>query len=448
MVSGPSADLALWLIVAATCTWLARMTHQHACEQTDVNNPVKTMLRLCYSDVPIVWNSNHLAGAGSVFPVQDGMAPLPLVGVLQQIARTLAKLLYTGGGTASDAQFNLLVGNNFVVMTGVVLFAFFLVLVLAHMLLGRESYLGLRDGQGRFLGRPVRSPDAIMVALSIGVLTCGMISWDLVSPALMATALVAWAMGRPLASGILTGVALGAGIVPLALVAAIIVLCLRAGRTDALLRYLVSTGIGLVAVLAVGIAMGGLAALRGYESLLVVNQGLGSIWWILAQFGIATSQTPMLAVLLVLVGGSVVVWLTLSAPVRPRLVEVACLFVLVAMVIAPTYSPQYVLWSLGLVALARPNWRDWLIFSAAEAIYWFMVWQFLQGNLRGDHGGLFYPGAILLRLGATAWIISRIVIDLRRPDADPVRVGGIDDPQGGVLDQAPDAGWMQPSGHR
>ena len=33
------------------------------------------------------------------------------------------------------------------------------------------------------------------------------------------------------------------------------------------------------------------------------------------------------------------------------------------------YSPQYVLWLLPLMILARPKWRDWLIFTAGELIY-------------------------------------------------------------------------------
>jgi uncharacterized membrane protein len=30
------------------------------------------------------------------------------------------------------------------------------------------------------------------------------------------------------------------------------------------------------------------------------------------------------------------------------------------------YSPQYVLWLLPLMILARPKWRDWLIFTAGS----------------------------------------------------------------------------------
>ena len=45
------------------------------------------------------------------------------------------------------------------------------------------------------------------------------------------------------------------------------------------------------------------------------------------------------------------------------------------------YSPQYVLWLLPLMILARPRWRDWLIFTAGELIYFVAIWWHLGGFL-------------------------------------------------------------------
>jgi uncharacterized membrane protein len=45
------------------------------------------------------------------------------------------------------------------------------------------------------------------------------------------------------------------------------------------------------------------------------------------------------------------------------------------------YSPQYVLWLLPLMILARPKWRDWLIFTAGELIYFVAIWWHLGGFL-------------------------------------------------------------------
>ena len=43
------------------------------------------------------------------------------------------------------------------------------------------------------------------------------------------------------------------------------------------------------------------------------------------------------------------------------------------------YSPQYVLWLLPLAVLARPRWRDLLIWQAGELFYFGAVWLFLGG---------------------------------------------------------------------
>ena len=58
------------------------------------------------------------------------------------------------------------------------------------------------------------------------------------------------------------------------------------------------------------------------------------------------------------------------------------------------YSPQYVLWLLPFVILARPRWRDWLIFTAGELIYFVAIWWHLGGSS---------PRATAPPTGSTGW---------------------------------------------
>ena len=58
------------------------------------------------------------------------------------------------------------------------------------------------------------------------------------------------------------------------------------------------------------------------------------------------------------------------------------------------YSPQYVLWLLPLAALARPRWRDLLIWQACEVFYFFAVWMHIAG---------FFVTRGRSRLGSTHW---------------------------------------------
>src|SRR5205085_1016810 len=60
--------------------------------------------------------------------------------------------------------------------------------------------------------------------------------------------------------------------------------------------------------------------------------------------------------LLLIAALGVVVWLGLAAPVRPRLAQLAFLCVLAFLLTTKVWSPQYSLWLVPLLALARPRW--------------------------------------------------------------------------------------------
>lgn len=442
-LSGLYGDPAGWVILAAFCTWALRMLHQRTCQQNRVDAPVKTMLRMCYSDQPIIWQTNQWGSGAPILTDATGLPQTPVVSALAALARAITARFVPVGPTTSGEQ-QLVAGNVFMVVTAVLLFCLFLAWTVAHMLMGRSSTLGrTRAADGRLLQPPARSQDALFIATSVGVLSTGLISWDLVAPALTALALLAWSLGRPLVSGVLTGLALGAGLAPLVLIVALVVLCVRAGTTETLARYataLVPTFL-LVLVLA---SVASIASTRKvYFGLLDPQVGYGSIWWILQQNGVPGTLIPGFSKLAIVASAIGVAMLSFHAPRRPRVAQVGALVMISAMFFAPTYSPQYVLWLLGWVALARPRLRDWAIFSATELLYFMAVWGHLQGNLRiGGGEDIGYPLAIVVRLAGLVYLAWLIVLDVLGHSDDPGRVPLVDDPQGGVLDGAPDAAWM------
>ena len=93
-------------------------------------------------------------------------------------------------------------------------------------------------------------------------------------------------------------------------------------------------------------------------------------------------------------------WLALAARRRPRLPQLCFLTLALFLVLNKVYSPQYVLWLLPFAVLARPRWRAFIVWQAAEIIYFLGIWMYLLGDPSGRSGkGLEFGGyAVALSL--------------------------------------------------
>lgn len=180
----------------------------------------------------------------------------------------------------------------------------------------------------------------------------------------------------------------------------------------------------------------------------------GSFWLIMAQNSsdpLTTDSVNTLATLLVVVCAAGIVVLTLTAPRRPRFAQLAFLIVAAFILTNKVYSPQYVLWLVPLAVLARPKWRDFLIWQACEVAYFLGIWMYLAYTTSGDaHKGLptdGYHWAIGVHLLGTLYLCGVIVRDILMPERDVVRQAGDDDPSGGVLDGAEDVFVLGAAAH-
>jgi uncharacterized membrane protein len=239
---------------------------------------------------------------------------------------------------------------------------------------------------------------------------------------------------------------------PVLLLGALFLLCLRAGRLRTWLRTAVAAGAAWAAVnvpLAV-LAPGNWSRFFRLNSSRQADPD--SLWNLLLHASdhrildgpLAPGETPsvlnaVVAVSLVLMAAGVA-WLTLAAPVRPRVAQLAFLLVAAFLLLNKVWSPQYSLWLLPLAVLARPRWRSLLAWQATEALLWVprLLW-YLGTDNRGVEVEWFFL-AVTLRDIAVVVLMSLVVRDVLRPDGDVVRTSwpGVDDPAGGVLDGAAD----------
>lgn len=293
----------------------------------------------------------------------------------------------------------------------------------------------------------------IVVALSPALILGAFINWDLIAMALGMLGIAAWASRRLELAGVLLGLAVAAKFYPLVIFGPLLLLTLRTGKWREFARMLAAA---VVAWLAVNLPVM-IIAFHGWSWFYIFSQTRGADWgsiWLLfenynvpilgnSQIGILNFMETAFFVLL-LVG---VAWLALAAPRRPRLPQL-CYLVLAAFLITnKVWSPQYAIWLVPLAVLARPRLWPYALWQVGETVYFFAIWSYLitvgltsqaSPGVQPGIGTNWYYASILLRVVTVLILGGYIIRDILNPERDVVRVGGIDDPAGGIFDGAPD----------
>ena len=268
--------------------------------------------------------------------------------------------------------------------------------------------------------------DAAAFAASPALLLTGLVNWDMLAVVLVAGALWTWARDRPIATGVLIGLGTAAKLYPLFLLGPIVVICLRERRW----RDLSDTVLGAFGA---WLLLNAPAYLSGSEQWKVFwtfnserGPDLGSVWLMVQQAsGTAISATTVNHWSWAIFGlwCAAVAVVGFRAPSTPRLAQLGFLVVAGFLLINKVYSPQYVLWLLPLAVLARPRWRDQLIWQGTEVIYFASVWWYLNGDLQpgGGEDVWTYWFAIVIRMLGELYLVAIVARDVLRPEHDPAR---------------------------
>lgn len=387
---------------------------------------------LCYSDIPPLFNGRGFADG--LFPYIDVLPngeyleyPV-LTGLFMFAAAWITQLFGTFDPAWDSAM-------TFFSVNVVLMLPFFIATVVATALTVRR-----------------RPWDALMVAVAPGIILAALINWDLLPLAFVGFALLLWARKHPLWAGALLGLAIAAKFYPVILLGPWLLLCIRAGRIKAFGALLLGT---IVSWTAVNLPFM-LANFDGwayfYRFSQTRGQDFGSIWYATTLLGLPPIRPEYLnyvatgTFLLLCIGIAVIIF---AAPRRPRLAPVLFLVVAAFCVTNKVYSPQYVMWLIPLAVLARPRWREFMIWQTGEVAYFIAVWWFLAGLDVEDAKGMtqqWYAVFVIIHILATVWFSAVIIRDIFLPKYDPVRSDGVpehaDDPGGGVLDGARDRVYL------
>lgn len=388
----------------------------------------------CYTDVPVLYVSAHIGGQGPLELVRSPQLGQPPVVAVAMWA--VSSVVGSGqGAQAPRAFFDL----------STVLLAIALAVAVGAVVLAA--------------GRR-RSWDAAHLALAPVLVTAGLLSYALLGVALAALAVLAWSRSRPVAAGLLLGVAVLTTPAVAILVVPLLALGLRTGQLRPAFTAAITTGavwLGVRLLLFPGFDAGIPSAWEGWRA---AAPGYGSIWllpslveqsrpttaraWlpVHALGGSAATTGVLLGLALVVVGTAV---LALAPRRRPRLAHLALFAAAATLIVLKSLPVQASLLLLPFLALAGLKWRDHLVWATTELAYFVGVWLYIAGASKADRGlpAGFYLVLLLVRLAGIGWLAVQAARAALDPALDPVRTPpdgapGEDDPIGGPVRDAED----------
>lgn len=396
------------LIVFATTSHLLGYLMRWPCRVANFTNRDRYP-RMCYSDIPYLYTGRGFdIGAIPYLDHPHGKDVLEypvLTGWFMHLAGWLT------GGTHEGARTVLVRSSHFYDWNALMLGACLVVAVMATAVTVRT-----------------RPWDAALFALAPVILTTGLINWDLLAVALLAISTMLWMREHPALAGIFFGLAVSAKFYPVVLLAVLAAMCLRTKRLPDFLRFS-SVALGAWAVVNVPIAY---LAPDAWAHFYVFSKDrgmdFGSVWLALsyvAKFTVSPAHLNAAVMVVFIVLALGVLALIFAAPTLPRFPQVAFLMLVAFCVSNKVYSPQYVLWLLPFAVLARPRWRDFLIWQGTQVLYAVSVWLFLETSAgdgpRKGFNEQTYGWFILVMIVGNLWFSALVVRDILKPENDVVR---------------------------
>ena len=417
------------LVAASVLAMVLAFAEKVPCRSGAWNSYVKQFQDSCYTDIYPLYYNEGLYNKQVPYTGHPVEYPVLIGGAMQAVAWLVRNV---------DAAIR---GREFYDLTVVLLALCAVATVLATARAAGPAGSGQRRWQ------------ALLVALSPALILNAFVNWDLIAAAMTALGIAAWAARRGVWAGVLLGLAVATKFYPLVVLGALLVLCLRAGR---LREFAKTFAAAALAWLAVNLPVF-IVARSGWATFYVFSKDRpadwGSVWHMFEYFNLPKLGDYQLGVVnemsaaALVVAVAAIALLALAAPRRPRLPQVCLLLLAAFLMTNKVWSPQYVIWLVPLAVLARPRLWPYLLWQLAEVGYFFGIWGYLLFDYRvtghsftgyqGISDGWYYT-LLIARFLTVGLLAAYVVRDILYPERDVVRARGLDDPAGGVLDQAPD----------
>ena len=384
------------LIILAALTYMFGYLLDFSCVVDGWVDPQRYM-HLCYSDIPALYADRGFA-EGIIPYVQAGSNGIYLeypvgTGVFMYIATLLTGLV---SGLYPDSF------RAFFDVNVVLLFIPFLITVIATA-----------------LTKPKDPWRATMIVFAPTMILAATINWDLIPIALVSLAFLAWSKDKAILTGVFLGLAIASKFYPVFLLLGFVLLAWRTKYWRPTIKLIIVT---VTTFLIINIPFA-FANFEGWVTFYTFNFGraidFGSFWYAITQIGLPTlpenllnvASTALFALLLVAIA-----ILVKKTPSTPSIAQISFLILAAFVVTNKVYSPQYVLWLVPLAVLARPNWRDFLIWQFGEVIYFAAIWWFLAGYGITDSRTLtpqWYAAATFVHIAATIYFAVMVIRDVR-----------------------------------
>lgn len=304
--------------------------------------------------------------------------------------------------------------------------------------------------------------DVVTIAVSPIVIFQIFTNFDALATAFGMCALLAWARRKPGWAGALIGLGVAAKLYPVLFLVSLLLVCLRAGR----LREFAKTAAVAVATWVAVNAPVALLFPRGWMEFFRLNTRRGddmdSLYNVVKSFtgwrgfdgNLGFWEPPVIlnavSAVVFCLCALAIGYVALTAPRRPRVMQLVFLVVAAFLLTNKVWSPQYSLWLVPLAALALPHRRLLLAWMTVDALVWIPRMYYLLGIENKGLPQEWFTGTVLVRDALVVVLCLLVLRQIYHPSEDLIRVGGVDDPAGGPCDGAADApvawlpGWLRP----